>query len=91
MVRRQQSDASKSCSAAAKGPALVGFADSLARDLAAMRAALSLLCRTGPVEGQISRLKLIKRAMCGRAKFELLCHRGVEVAETAVLQTSALR
>ena len=45
------------------------------RDLAAVRAALSLPWSTGPVEGQISRLKTIKRAMCGRAGFELLRQR----------------
>jgi hypothetical protein len=27
---------------------------------------------TGPVEGQVNRLKLIKRSMYGRTKFELL-------------------
>ena len=27
---------------------------------------------TGPVEGQINRLKLLKRTMCGRASYDLL-------------------
>jgi hypothetical protein len=35
---------------------------------------------TGPVEGQISRLKTIKRTMCGRAGFELLRHRVLKAA-----------
>jgi transposase len=61
--------------AAAKGSALAGFADALARDLDAVRAALTLPWSTGPVEGQISRLKTLKRAMCGRAGFELLRRR----------------
>jgi transposase len=52
----------------------------LVRDLAAVRAALSLPWSTGPVEGQISRLKTIKRTMCGRAGFELLRHRVLEAA-----------
>ena len=41
---------------------------------AAVRAALSLPWSTGPVEGQISRLKTIKRTMYGRAGVELLRH-----------------
>lgn len=80
MVRRQQADRLDGWLAAAKGSALAGFVDGLARDLAAVRAALSLLWSTGPVEGQISRLKTSKRTMCGRAGFELLRHRVLEAA-----------
>jgi transposase len=80
MVRRQQADLLDRWLAAAKGSALAGFADGLARDLIAIRAALSLPWSTGPVEGQISHLKTIKRTMCGRAKFDLLRHRVLEAA-----------
>ncbi len=58
----------------------VPFAGGLTRDLAAVRAALSLPWSTGPVEGQISRLKTIKRTMCGRAGFELLRQRILQAA-----------
>ena len=75
MVREQQADRLDGWLAAAKGSALAGFADALARDLDAVRAALTLPWSTGPVEGQISRLKTLKRAMCGRAGFELLRRR----------------
>ncbi len=51
------------------------FAGGLQRDQAAVRAALSLSYSTGPVEGQINKLKLIKRSMYGRAKFDLLRRR----------------
>jgi transposase len=44
----------------------------LQHDEAAVRAALSLPWSTGPVEGHIHRLKLIKRQMYGRAKLDLL-------------------
>jgi hypothetical protein len=44
----------------------------LRKDIAAVRAALNLLWTTSPVEGQINRLKMIKRTMYGRAGFELL-------------------
>jgi transposase len=60
---------------AAKGSALAGFADGTRRDLDAVRAALALPWSTGPVEGQISYLKTIKRTMCGRASFTLLRQR----------------
>jgi transposase len=50
----------------------VSFAKGLERDGAAVRAGLSLPWSQGPVEGAINRLKLIKRSMYGRAKFDLL-------------------
>lgn len=65
---------------ATDGTALAGFAGGLKRDLAAVRAALSLPWSTGPVEGQISRLKTIKRTMNGRGSFDLLRHRVLEAA-----------
>ena len=37
-----------------------------------MQAAIDLPWTTSPVEGQINRLKMIKRTMHGRAGFELL-------------------
>ena len=48
------------------------FAYSLRRDKNAVLAALSLPWSNGQVEGQVNRLKLIKRQMYGRAKFDLL-------------------
>ena len=51
---------------------LRNFADVLHRDAAAVKAALTLPWSSGPVEGHINRLKLIKRSAYGRAKFDLL-------------------
>lgn len=51
---------------------LVSLANSLERDKAAVLAGLSLPCSNGQVEGQINRLKLIKRSMYGRGNFDLL-------------------
>jgi transposase len=48
------------------------FAASLRRDFDAISAALVTPWTTSPVEGQISRLKMLKRTMYGRAGFELL-------------------
>jgi transposase len=49
-----------------------GFATGLLRDQHAVVAALTLPWSNGPVEGQVHRLKLIKRQMYGRASFDLL-------------------
>ena len=51
---------------------LRGFAAGIKRDYAAVKAALSLPWSQGQVEGQITRLKFLKRQMYGRAHFELL-------------------
>jgi len=54
---------------------LVGFAGGLRRDYAAVRAAVRYPWSQGPIEGHIQRLKLLKRQMYGRAKFDLLRQR----------------
>jgi len=51
---------------------LRGFASGIKRDYAAVKAALSLPWSQGQVEGQITRLKFLKRQMYGRAHFALL-------------------
>lgn len=51
---------------------LRSFALGLERDVSAVRAALTLPWSNGPTEGHVHRLKLIKRQMYGRAKFDLL-------------------
>ena len=48
------------------------FANGLDSDLDALRAALQLPWSNGQTEGQVNRLKLIKRQMYGRANFDLL-------------------
>ena len=56
----------------ARGTLLGRFAAGLHRDFAAIKAAIDLPWTTSPVEGQISRLKMLKRTMYGRAGFSLL-------------------
>lgn len=58
--------------AAAEGTLFERFAAGLRRDFTAISAALELPWTTSPVEGQISRLKMLKRTMYGRADFCLL-------------------
>ena len=48
------------------------FLAGIRRDKDAVLAGLTLPWSTGPVEGHVNRLKLIKRSMYGRAKFDLL-------------------
>jgi len=53
-------------------PELRRFAGSLRRDYSAVSSAVKLPWSNGQTEGQVNRLKLIKRQMFGRAKLELL-------------------
>lgn len=54
---------------------LKSFATGLRRDFAAVQNGLSLEWSNGQTEGQVNRLKEIKREMYGRAKFDLLRQR----------------
>lgn len=56
---------------AAQSP-LASFVGGLRRDFPAVQAAFSLPWSQGQVEGQIHRLKMLKRQMYGRAGFPLL-------------------
>lgn len=51
------------------------FATGLKSDYAAVKAGLTTEWSNGQLEGQVNRLKLIKRQMYGRAKFDLLRQR----------------
>jgi transposase len=61
-------------------PELRGFAEGLRADHDAVRAALCEEWSNGQVEGQINRLKLLKRQMYGRASFTLLKQRVLHAA-----------
>ena len=56
----------------ATAPEMQHFAMGMRREEEAIRAALSEPWSTGPVEGQITRLKSIKRQMYGRANLDVL-------------------
>lgn len=53
-------------------PPLAAFARNLRRDLDAVRHGLTLPHNSGPVEGNINRIKMLKRQMFGRANLDLL-------------------
>jgi transposase len=59
----------------ARGSLLGGFVRGLERDREAVVAAIATPWSTSPAEGQITRLKAIKRSMYGRAGFHLLRQR----------------
>ena len=58
---------------AGQSPGLANFALHLLRDLDAVAAGLTLNWSSGGTEGAVNRIKKIKRQLCGRAGFELLC------------------
>lgn len=53
-------------------PALHSFTTGLKSDHAAVMNGLSMTHNSGAVEGNVNRIKMIKRQMYGRAKFDLL-------------------
>jgi len=59
----------------ARGTELDAFIRGIDRDHGAVLAALTEPWSTSPVEGQINRLKLLKRTMYGRAGYDLLRRR----------------
>jgi transposase len=78
MIRQQQVDVLDAWLQACRASASVELrncAEWLRRDYAAVHAALQLPWSTGPVEGHINRLKLIKRSGYGRMQLDLLRQR----------------
>jgi transposase len=51
---------------------VTSFANGVAKDIRAVRAAISSFWSYGQTEGQITKLKLVKRQMYGRGKLDLL-------------------
>jgi transposase len=56
----------------AKGSLVASFANGVITDKAAVRAEISSTWSNGQTEGQITKLKLVKRQMYGRAMLDLL-------------------
>ena len=80
LVRARSADALTPCLADAGNSELRGFAAGLRQDEQAVRAALTLPWSSGQVEGQVTRLKLVKRQGYGRAKLDLLRARLIHAA-----------
>ncbi len=80
MVRAHVADALTPWLTEAENSELRGFAAGLRQDEQAVRAALLLPWSSGQVEGQVTRLKLVKRQGYGRAKLDLLRARMIHTA-----------
>lgn len=76
----EQLDAWLQACKAADIPMMQSFATRIEQDYAAVRAALETEWSNGQTEGQVNRLKLLKRQMYGRAKFDLLRQRVLRAA-----------
>jgi transposase len=78
MIRAREAEAFNPWLEAAEGSSVAdlrSFASELRRERKAVEAALTLPYSNGQTEGQINKLKLIKRSMYGRANFDLLRQR----------------
>jgi transposase len=83
MIRERQADALSAWLEQAEQcavPTKRGFAAGLRQDYAAVAAAMEQVWSNGQVEGQITKLKLIKRQMYGRAQLDLLKSRLLHAA-----------
>ena len=80
LLKRKDPNALDSWLAAAEASELRSFVAGLRRDYDAVLAAVLFTWSNGQVEGQVNRLKLLKRTMYGRASFALLRKRVLRAA-----------
>jgi transposase len=67
------------------------LAQSFQRDYAAVKAGVTLPWSSGPVEGHINRLKMVKRHMFGRARLDLLSRRFIRAPDEGQAQAALPR
>ncbi len=72
MIRRRSLADLDPWLARAKSGLIASFANGVIKDKAAVSAAISSSWSNGQTEGQITKLKLVKRQMYGRGKLDLL-------------------
>jgi transposase len=72
MIRRKAVAGLTSWIERARASLVASFANGVAKDEAAVHAAITLPWSNGQTEGQITRLKLVRRQMYGRGKIDLL-------------------
>jgi len=72
MLRRKAKEALEPWIERARTSLIAGFANGIAKDKAAVLAAITSAWSNGQTEGQITKLKLVKRQMYGRGKIDLL-------------------
>jgi hypothetical protein len=84
LLRRKMTGDLEQRVAAADGAMLARFAVRDCRGFEAINAALKLLRTTSPVEGRISRPKMLKQTMDGRAGFRLLRAPGLHAVRSLI-------
>lgn len=72
MIRRKASAELDPWIETARTSLIASFANGVRKDVEAVRAAIVSTWSNGQTEGQITRLKLVKRQMYGRGKLDLL-------------------
>ena len=72
MIRQKEEAKLDAWVANARASLVSSFATGVLKDIAAVRAAITQPWSNGQVEAQITKLKLVKRQMYGRAKIDLL-------------------
>ena len=72
MIRKKSATELEPWIAESQGSLIASFASGIARDKSAVHAAITQPWSNGQVEAQITKLKLVKRQMYGRAKLDLL-------------------
>ena len=72
MIRKKDAAKLDAWVANARASLVLSFATGVLKDIAAVRAAITQPWSNGQVEAQITKLKLVKRQMYGRAKIDLL-------------------
>ena len=72
MIRKKTTDDLEPWTICASDSLVASFASGILRDRAAVRAAITEPWSNGQTEGQITKLKLVKRQMYGRGKLDLL-------------------
>ena len=72
MIRRKAGADLDPWIAQARASLVASFANGIAKDITAVRAAIVSQWSNGQTEGQITKLKLVKRQMYGRGKLDLL-------------------
>jgi len=80
MVRKRYLDALDPWLERARSSLIVSFANGVLKDKAAVAAAITSAWSNGQTEGQITKLKLVKRQMYGRGKLDLLQARVIGTA-----------
>jgi len=80
MIRKRSLADLKPWLARSQASLVASFAAGVTKDLAAVAAAISLPWSNGQTEGQVTKLKLVKRQMYGRGKIDLLQARVIGAA-----------